>query len=134
MSGLNWRVFYLTQTFFHSHRYSYIKFNIHIAFKIKLFYIYNLGKLQFLFLLSEIFVLNEIDLEVFTTLTEENLMELGIAAFGARKKLLTAIHTLLANEAACSTMPSSSSSQNSSSPRFSGSAAPGAERRPSNQW
>ncbi|XP_017013977.2 protein bicaudal C [Drosophila takahashii] len=82
----------------------------------------------------KIFVLNEIDLEVFTTLTEDNLMELGIAAFGARKKLLTAIHTLLANEAACSTMPSSSSSQNSSSPRFSGSAAPGAERRPSNQW
>ncbi|XP_020810141.1 protein bicaudal C [Drosophila serrata] len=82
----------------------------------------------------KIFVLNEIDLEVFTTLTEENLMELGIAAFGARKKLLAAIHTLLANEAACSSMPSSSSSQNSSSPRFSGSAAPGAERRPSNQW
>ncbi|XP_017067124.1 protein bicaudal C [Drosophila eugracilis] len=82
----------------------------------------------------KIFVLNEIDLEVFTTLTEDNLMELGIAAFGARKKLLAAIHTLLANEAACSTMPSSSSSQNSSSPRFSGSAAPGAERRPSNQW
>ncbi|KAH8410233.1 hypothetical protein KR009_009391 [Drosophila setifemur] len=82
----------------------------------------------------KIFVLNEIDLEVFTTLTEENLMELGIAAFGARKKLLAAIHTLLANEAACSNMPSSSSSQNSQSPRFSGSAAPGAERRPSNQW
>ncbi|KAH8406442.1 hypothetical protein KR222_004942 [Zaprionus bogoriensis] len=70
---------------------------------------------------------------MFTTLTEENLMELGITAFGARKKLLAAIHTLLANEAACSSMPSSSSSQ-SSSPRFSGSAAPGAERRPSNQW
>ncbi|KAH8325023.1 hypothetical protein KR074_001917 [Drosophila pseudoananassae] len=82
----------------------------------------------------KIFVLNEIDLEVFTTLTEENMMELGIAAFGARKKLLAAIHTLLASEAACSSMPSSSSSQNSSSPRFSGSAAPGAERRPSNQW
>ncbi|ALC39912.1 BicC [Drosophila busckii] len=81
----------------------------------------------------KIFVLNEIDLEMYTTLTEENLMELGITAFGARKKLLAAIHTLLANEAACSSMPSSSSSQ-SSSPRFSGSAAPGAERRPSNQW
>ncbi|XP_017024010.1 protein bicaudal C [Drosophila kikkawai] len=82
----------------------------------------------------KLFVHNEIDLEVFTTLTEENMMELGITAFGARKKLLAAIHTLLANEAACSSMPSSSSSQNSSSPRFSGSAAPGAERRPSNQW
>ncbi|XP_037828620.1 protein bicaudal C [Lucilia sericata] len=80
----------------------------------------------------KIFVLNEIDLEMFSTLTEENLMELGITAFGARKKMLTAIHTLQANEAATSTMPTTSS--NASSPRFSGSAAPGAERRPSNQW
>lgn len=69
---------------------------------------------------------------MFTTLTEENLMELGITAFGARKKMLTAIHTLQANEAVTSTMPTTTSSV--SSPRFSGSAAPGAERRPSNQW
>ena len=81
----------------------------------------------------EVFVTNEIDLEMFTTLTEDNLMELGITAFGARKKLLLAIHTLLANEASSSSMPSSSFA-NTSSPRFSGSAAPGAERRPSNQW
>ncbi|XP_059221980.1 protein bicaudal C [Stomoxys calcitrans] len=80
----------------------------------------------------KIFVLNEIDLEMFMTLTEENLMELGITAFGARKKMLVAVHTLQANEAATSTMPQTSS--NASSPRFSGSAAPGAERRPSNQW
>ncbi|XP_058987382.1 protein bicaudal C [Musca domestica] len=80
----------------------------------------------------KIFVLNEIDLEMFMTLTEENLMELGITAFGARKKMLVAIHTLQANEATTSTMPQTSS--NASSPRFSGSAAPGAERRPSNQW
>lgn len=78
------------------------------------------------------FVLNEIDLEIFITLTEENLIELGITAFGARKKMLTAIHTLQASDAAASTMPTASS--NVSSPRFSGSAAPGAERRPSNQW
>ncbi|XP_030382478.1 protein bicaudal C [Scaptodrosophila lebanonensis] len=76
----------------------------------------------------KIFVLNEIDLDIFTTLTEENLMELGITAFGARKKLLGAIYTLT-NDTASNGMPSSSSS-----PRFSGSAAPGAERRPSNQW
>ena len=81
---------------------------------------------------SEIFVLNEIDLEMFSTLSEENLMELGISAFGARKKMLTAIYTLQANEAVASNMPAASS--NASSPRFSGSAAPGAERRPSNQW
>lgn len=80
----------------------------------------------------KIFVLNEIDLEMFTTLTEENIMEMGITAFGPRKKMLTAIHTLQANEAVTSTMPPASS--NASSPRFSGSAAPGAERRPSNQW
>ncbi|TMW46084.1 hypothetical protein DOY81_008835, partial [Sarcophaga bullata] len=79
----------------------------------------------------KIFVLNEIDLEMFSTLSEENLMELGITAFGARKKMLTAIYTLQANEAVVSTMPTVSS--NASSPRFSGSAAPGAERRPSNQ-
>uniref|UniRef100_A0A1B0BFZ2 SAM domain-containing protein n=1 Tax=Glossina palpalis gambiensis TaxID=67801 RepID=A0A1B0BFZ2_9MUSC len=80
----------------------------------------------------KIFVLNEIDLDIFTTLSEENLIELGIAAFGARKKLLVAIHTLQTHEAANSVIASTSS--NNSSPRFSGSAAPGAERRPSNQW
>lgn len=80
------------------------------------------------------FVLNEIDLEMFVTLTEDNLMELGITAFGARKKILVAIHTLLANEASCSQMPAASNASNVSSPRFSGSAAPGAERRTSNQW
>uniref|UniRef100_A0A1A9WTZ7 SAM domain-containing protein n=1 Tax=Glossina brevipalpis TaxID=37001 RepID=A0A1A9WTZ7_9MUSC len=80
----------------------------------------------------KIFLLNEIDMDIFRTLTEENLIELGIAAFGARKKLLVAIHTLQTHEAANSFMPCATS--NNSSPRFSGSAAPGAERRPSNQW
>lgn len=94
------------------------------------------------------FVLNEIDLELFTMLTEENLMELGVTAFGARKKLLAAIHLLQANDMAnslsmtsnLSNNTSSSNSNNASSngsntsARFSGSAAPGAERRPSNQW
>nr|XP_036216038.1 protein bicaudal C isoform X2 [Bactrocera oleae]XP_036216039.1 protein bicaudal C isoform X2 [Bactrocera oleae]XP_036216040.1 protein bicaudal C isoform X2 [Bactrocera oleae]XP_036216041.1 protein bicaudal C isoform X2 [Bactrocera oleae] len=81
------------------------------------------------------FVTNEIDLEMFTTLNEENLLELGITAFGARRKLLLAINTLQANEATQAAMPIISAAQsNNSSPRFSGSAAPGAERRPSNQW
>ncbi|XP_055851865.1 protein bicaudal C [Episyrphus balteatus] len=76
------------------------------------------------------FVTNEIDLEMFTTLTEDDLIQMGITAFGARKKLLVAIHTMQANEVAALCMPSSSNS----SPRFSGSAAPGAERRTSNGW
>lgn len=76
------------------------------------------------------FVINEIDLEMFTTLTEDDLIQMGITAFGARKKLLVAIHTMQANEVANLCMPSSSNS----SPRFSGSAAPGAERRTSNGW
>ncbi|XP_055384865.1 protein bicaudal C [Condylostylus longicornis] len=70
----------------------------------------------------KIFVLNEIDLEMFTSLTEENLTELGIKAFGPRKKLLVAIHTLSAEY-----------ELQSSSRMFSGSAAPGAERR-SSAW
>ncbi|XP_036321966.1 protein bicaudal C [Rhagoletis pomonella] len=83
----------------------------------------------------KIFVTNEIDLEMFTTLTEDNLLELGITAFGARRKLLLAINTLQANDATNAGMPIASAPQsNNSSPRFSGSAAPGAERRPSNQW
>lgn len=71
------------------------------------------------------FVLNEIDLEMFTSLTEDNLVELGITAFGARKKLLVAINTLAAQY--------DSRNPNNSS-RFSGSAAPGAERRIVNGW
>ncbi|KAL5281386.1 BICC1 family protein [Megaselia abdita] len=76
------------------------------------------------------FVMNEVDLDMFTTLTEENLLELGIKAFGARKKLMVGIHTLQANEAINNVMTSPSNA----SPRFSGSAAPGAERRTSNGW
>lgn len=81
-------------------------------------------------------------------MTEENLMELGVTAFGARKKLLAAIHLLQASDVANNLTMGSSLSNNTSntssngsttsgtnsSPRFSGSAAPGAERRPSNQW
>lgn len=99
-------------------------------------------------LILEMFVLNEIDLEIFTMLTEEHLMELGVTAFGARKKLLAAIHLLQANDVANSLNMASGLSNNTSgssatgtsanggnnSARFSGSAAPGAERRPSNQW
>ncbi|XP_067620096.1 protein bicaudal C isoform X2 [Eurosta solidaginis] len=84
----------------------------------------------------KIFVTNEIDLEMFTTLSEENLLELGITAFGARRKLMLAINALQAGDFARAGMsiPPGPPQSNNSSPRFSGSAAPGAERRPSNQW
>ncbi|XP_055680364.1 protein bicaudal C [Lutzomyia longipalpis] len=68
------------------------------------------------------FVTNEIDLETFSTLTEEDLTTLGITAFGARKKLLMAITGLAV----------SANSLTPHRPKFSGSAAPGAERRTSN--
>ena len=58
---------------------------------------------------------------MFASLTPENLSELGITAFGPRKKLLMAISTLNSN-------------QIDITPKFSGSAAPGAERRLSSDW
>lgn len=61
--------------------------------------------------LIENFIQNEIDLKTFVTLTSHDLTELGVK-FIERKRLLLAINQL-------------------KSERFSGSAAPGAERRPS---
>lgn len=55
---------------------------------------------------------NEIDLKTFMTLTTLELAELGVMSFIERKRFLLAINQL-------------------KSERFSGSAAPGAERRPS---
>lgn len=69
------------------------------------------------------FEIHEIDLDVFATLTPDNLTTLGIQAFGARKKLLMAINQL--NE---------SNARMNRSTKFSGSAAPGAERRSSGNW
>lgn len=63
------------------------------------------------------FVEHEVDLAMFVHLTDKDLVEnLGISAFGARKRLLLAIKEL--------TRPTSSIF----------SAAPGAERRPSAGW
>lgn len=42
------------------------------------------------------FVVEKIDIEMFVTLTGEDLLELKIKAFGARKKLLLAINQLKA--------------------------------------
>ncbi|XP_055712848.1 protein bicaudal C isoform X2 [Phlebotomus papatasi] len=65
------------------------------------------------------FVSNEIDLETFSSLTGDDLTTLGITAFGARKKLLMAITALAV----------SANNSTPHRPKFSGSAAPGAERR-----
>jgi hypothetical protein len=45
----------------------------------------------FLFLCSEIFVENEINLDMFKTLTDEDFTTLGIRSFGARKIMLNTI-------------------------------------------
>lgn len=61
---------------------------------------------------------------MFASLTVENLAELGINAFGARKRLLYAINQLNAERSLSRPLLG----------KFSGSAAPGAERRPSSGW
>lgn len=62
---------------------------------------------------------------MFASLTSDNLTELGINAFGPRKKLLMAISALNAHRV--DGLPHNAS-------KFSGSAAPGAERRLSSEW
>lgn len=76
-------------------------------------YSLHLNILQFQSLSTENFIQNEIDLKTFLTLTSHDLLELGVKPFYERKRLLLAIGQL-------------------KSERFAGSAAPGAERRPSN--
>ena len=43
------------------------------------------------FELTDLFLENEIDLALFTTLTDENLLSIGVSAFGARKIMTSAI-------------------------------------------
>jgi len=43
---------------------------------------------------SDLFLENEIDLALFTTLTDENLLSIGVSAFGARKIMTSAIKEL----------------------------------------
>ncbi|XP_014283039.2 protein bicaudal C [Halyomorpha halys] len=64
---------------------------------------------------SRLFQSNEIDISTFRTLTDSDLKEIGITAFGARRKILLSIAEL---------------NRRQRSP-FRGSAAPGAERRSS---
>lgn len=65
----------------------------------------------------------KIDIEKFSKLTSDDLIQLGITGVGPRKKLLLAINQLRV-ERSIPTMRQSLG-------RFSGSAAPGAERRAS---
>ncbi len=44
-----------------------------------------------LFFLSDLFVQNEVDLAMFTTLKDEDFISIGIRSFGARKIMLNAI-------------------------------------------
>uniref|UniRef100_A0A336LJF4 CSON006372 protein n=1 Tax=Culicoides sonorensis TaxID=179676 RepID=A0A336LJF4_CULSO len=67
------------------------------------------------------FINGEIDLAVFATLTDNDLLNLGIRTLGARRRILMAVHEVALRQQKMSTISSTSV--------FSGSAAPGAERR-----
>lgn len=69
--------------------------------------------------------MGKIDIERFQSLTAEDLTDVGVMALGSRKKLLLAVHQLRAEHDLL---------RDQSFRRFSGSAAPGAERRPSIFW
>lgn len=73
---------------------------------------------------------HEVDFQVFQSLSDNDLQSLGITALGARRKLLLAIREITTNHGRMTLNLNSNHNQ----PQFSGSAAPGAERRPSNRW
>ncbi|XP_058448811.1 protein bicaudal C [Malaya genurostris] len=77
------------------------------------------------------FINGEIDMTVFQTLTDQDLLNLEIKPLGARRKILMAIHDLYTRHHGNPFANMSPASSSSSMSRFSGSAAPGAERRTS---
>lgn len=77
------------------------------------------------------FINGEIDMTVFQTLTDQDLLNLDIKPLGARRKILMAIHDLYTRHQGNPFANMSPASSSSSMSRFSGSAAPGAERRTS---
>ncbi|XP_055548937.1 protein bicaudal C [Wyeomyia smithii] len=77
------------------------------------------------------FINGEIDMTVFQTLTDQDLLNLDIKPLGARRKILMAIHDLYTRHHGNPFANMSPASSSSSMSRFSGSAAPGAERRTS---
>lgn len=79
------------------------------------------------------FISGEIDMTVFPTLTEHDLINLGVKTLGARRRIIMAIQDL-ASRKNLELMQQQQQAQNevfASPPKFSGSAAPGAERRSS---
>lgn len=77
------------------------------------------------------FINGEIDMTVFQTLTDQDLLNLDIRPLGARRRILMAIHDLYTRQHGNPFANMSPASSSSSMSRFSGSAAPGAERRTS---
>ncbi|XP_052864286.1 protein bicaudal C [Anopheles cruzii] len=81
------------------------------------------------------FVNGEIDMTVFQTLTDQDLLNLDVKPLGARRRILMAIHDMGIRPGSGRLFgtgtPSPSSVLSTSMSRFSGSAAPGAERRTS---
>ncbi|XP_061513633.1 protein bicaudal C [Anopheles gambiae] len=79
------------------------------------------------------FINGEIDMTVFQTLTDQDLLNLDIKPLGARRRILMAIHDLSVRQGGglFGSSALSPSALPSSLSRFSGSAAPGAERRSS---
>lgn len=67
------------------------------------------------------FVNNEVDISVFFTLSDEDLIKLGIKALGARRRILMAICEM--------SFKNKQDSFSKNTAAFSGSVAPGAERR-----
>lgn len=100
---------------------SYIRVNQ----KIHILYIQCFSTVIHFSMHSDNFMVEKIDIERFQNLTDENLVNIGVKALGARKKLLLAIHQLRNQYDIL---------RQQSLRRFSGSAAPGAERRPSTFW
>uniref|UniRef100_A0A182YDQ3 Uncharacterized protein n=1 Tax=Anopheles stephensi TaxID=30069 RepID=A0A182YDQ3_ANOST len=77
------------------------------------------------------FINGEIDMTVFQTLTDQDLLNLDIKPLGARRRILMAIHDLSARPGSGLFGSSALSPSGLPLSRFSGSAAPGAERRSS---
>ena len=81
----------------------------------------------------ELFVEHEIDLELFKTLTENELRDLGIHAFGVRRRMLLTIAGKLPRISVLISLMGGYGilllAELNKKTVFSGSAAPGAERR-----
>jgi protein bicaudal C len=77
------------------------------------------------------FINAEIDMTVFPTLTEPDLINLGIKALGARRRILMAVQGMCANIQQEMMQQASSPPTPLRGLRFNGSAAPGDERRSS---